>query len=126
MEDKRWLEIERLIKRLNETAKLSQENAMPYISKELREEVKLNGPHNTGELNYSITQIINDYIKQWGLSYKKINDILGALEGAKLEFYRRVAAPYEEEKRAQNGDVYGSETEEIEKIPGKMEFPIEP
>jgi len=31
---------------------------------------------------------------------------MGALEGAKLEFYRRVVVPYEEKKMKENGDVY--------------------
>jgi hypothetical protein len=41
-----------------------------------------------------------------GLSYQTINDIVGALEGAKLEFYRRVAVPYEDKKIIENGDVF--------------------
>ena len=41
-----------------------------------------------------------------GNSYATINDIIGALEGAKMEFYRRVVAPYEDEKIKENGDVY--------------------
>ena len=40
----------------------------------------------------------------WG--YQHVNDALGALEGAKLELYRRVAAPYENDKAVQHGDVY--------------------
>ncbi len=31
---------------------------------------------------------------------------MGALEGSKLEFYRRIAAPYENKKMKENGDVY--------------------
>lgn len=59
-----------------------------------------------GELNYQITCLLNQYKAHKKLSYQTINDILGALEGAKQEFYRRVAVPYEEEKRQENGDVY--------------------
>ena len=40
------------------------------------------------------------------LTYQTMNDIIGALEGAKLEFYRRVVVPYENDKIEQNGDVY--------------------
>jgi len=36
-------------------------------------------------------------------------DAIGALECAKLELYRRVAAPYEDTKIAENGDVYDPE-----------------
>lgn len=31
---------------------------------------------------------------------------MGAVEGAKTEFYRRIAVPYEEKKIRENGDVY--------------------
>ena len=80
---------------------------MPYILRSRR--VKLDGnrdlPRNAGELNYVITNIISEYYQQEG-GYSSINDVLGALEGAKLEFYRRVAAPYEDTKIQENGDVY--------------------
>jgi hypothetical protein len=46
------------------------------------------------------------YANVQGLKYKTINDILGALEGAKMEFYRRVVVKYEDSKREENGDVY--------------------
>lgn len=59
-----------------------------------------------GELNYLITGQCMEYWRTSEKNYRVINDILGALEGAKLEFYRRVAVPYEERKRAENGDVY--------------------
>jgi hypothetical protein len=36
-----------------------------------------------------------------------MNDVVGALEGAKAEFQRIVVAPYEDKKMAENGDVYG-------------------
>jgi hypothetical protein len=41
-----------------------------------------------------------------GKNYQTVNDIVGALEGAKMEFYRRAAAPYEDLKIKENGDVY--------------------
>ena len=46
------------------------------------------------------------YLEAKGESYKTINDIVGALEGAKAEFQRRIVAPYEDKKRQINGDVY--------------------
>lgn len=81
---------------------------MPYIAETLREKVSPIGypAHTVGELNFQITMIILGYVKHWGLSYSHINDVLGALEGAKLEFYRRVAVPYENQKIEDNGDVY--------------------
>jgi hypothetical protein len=59
-----------------------------------------------GELNYIFTVIALDYFEYHGGNYQAINDILGALEGAKLEFYRRKAADYEDTKIKENGDVY--------------------
>lgn len=62
-------------------------------------------PKTVGELNYMLTTIIKQYHQSVG-GYQAVNDVLGALEGAKLEFYRRVAAPYEDIKIKENGDVY--------------------
>lgn len=59
-----------------------------------------------GELNFMITRLLSHYLDSKGKSYQTINDVMGALEGAKLEFYRRVAAPYEDTKIKENGDVY--------------------
>jgi len=77
---------------------------MPYIPKERRGEIEI--PETSGELNFIITKICIAYLNKNGLKYSTINDIIGACEGAKLEFYRRVAAPYENQKIALNGDVY--------------------
>lgn len=82
---------------------------MPYIPQEIRDVLDLGDPPGTvGELNYVFTQAIKAYLRHTGLSYQSINDVLGALDGAGKEFYRRVAAPYEDTKIAQNGDVYDS------------------
>lgn len=79
---------------------------MPYIDKTRRARFNSHAdvPRTAGELNYVITKTIMEYYYDGG--YQKINDVLGALEGAKLEFYRRVAAPYEDQKIEENGDVY--------------------
>jgi len=79
---------------------------MPYIKQEQRDLLYLDSPEGPGELNYCISTVIRDYWKYGSKSYQTINDILGALEGAKLEFYRRVAVPYEEQKIKENGDIY--------------------
>ena len=60
---------------------------------------------NCGELNYVVTVLCHQYLKNKGLRYQNINDIVGALEGCKLELYRRVASNYEDEKIILNGDV---------------------
>lgn len=82
---------------------------MPYIKEEDRsvfESITLPGTATAGELNYLITKICQDYIANKGLSYSTLNDITGALENCKLEFYRRLVAPYEDTKIKENGDVY--------------------
>lgn len=81
---------------------------MPYIQKVNRPYLDDGSelPSTPGELNYLITKLIINYVNLNECTYQTINDVVGALEGAKLEFYRRVAAPYEDEKIQQNGDVY--------------------
>lgn len=80
---------------------------MPYIDKNSRIDLDQSlDPAYPGELNYCITQILLRYLARCGRSYAIYNDILGALEGAKIEFYRREMLPYENRKRDENGDVY--------------------
>ena len=82
---------------------------MPYIKSDRRKDVEPKAEHyptTSGELNFQITSLLLEYIKYNGKQYQQINDVLGALEGAKLEFYRRFAALYEDKKAEENGDVY--------------------
>ena len=83
---------------------------MPYIKREDREKFKdcinaLPELKSPGELNYLFTVISYYYLRSNGLSYQKINDVLGALDGAGQELYRKIAIPYEDEKIKENGDV---------------------
>ena len=55
-----------------------------------------------GDLNYIVTRIIKEV---YPLRYFHINRAMGVLECIQHEFYRRVAAPYEDTKIQQNGDV---------------------
>lgn len=85
---------------------------MPYIKKARRKAITMRQTaKDPGELNYAITILILDYIyskrdERGAIKYQDINDVLGAVEGAKLEFYRRFAAEYEDDKIKENGDVY--------------------
>ena len=80
---------------------------MPYIKSDRRIELKTKDvPVTAGELNFMLTELCIAYMSDTGVSYQSINDVVGALEGAKLEFYRRFAAPYEDTKIKENGDVY--------------------
>jgi len=80
---------------------------MPYIKTDEILEVRKGGAINAGELNYEFTRVITQYLYKKRESYQTYNDIMGALEGAKLELYRRMIAPYEDNKMEENGDVYG-------------------
>jgi hypothetical protein len=62
-------------------------------------------PDSSGELNFAITNLLHIYLQRHGKKYATLNDCLGALEGAKLEFFRRVVAPYEDKKIEENGDL---------------------
>lgn len=82
---------------------------MPYVSEARRTQLSPDGwcaPDSGGDLNYLFTRLAWDYFRMNGSNYQTINDVVGALEGAKLEFYRRVAAPYEDKKMIENGDIY--------------------
>lgn len=85
---------------------------MPYIKQEDRNRLQQltqafeNAEIRTaGELNYLITMLTHRYLNQKPESYQMYNDAVGALEGAKLELYRRHVAQYENEKIKENGDV---------------------
>lgn len=87
---------------------------MPYIKPEKREKYKraleeligilksLPAEEVDGELNYVVTKILKEV---YPLRYFHINKAMGVLECVKQEFYRRVAAPYEDMKMKESGDV---------------------
>ena len=125
---------------------------MPYIKQSLRKRLDSGElrPATPGELNYEITkgivkvlagmesarfkqrtlELCRKYVTDAGtLRYQVINDVVGAIDGAKMEFicrtdqpfnsdvitalnqardefYAEVAVPYETKKCAENGDVY--------------------
>lgn len=99
---------------------------MPYIKKDWKRnliDVTMSGlPHlaNSGELNYCVTLLMLRFVTEntpdFPTNYATANSAIGAVECAKLEFYRRLLTPHEEVKRAENGDVYEEVLEdEIEK-----------
>ena len=89
---------------------------MPYIKQEDRE--GLDGVIETlmchlsfndfgaGDINYMINKLFSRILEKKGMSYAKINELIGALECAKLELYRKVAVPYERNKCIMNGEVF--------------------
>ena len=83
---------------------------MPYVDAEARLALDSGAkPTSAGELNYLVSKLADDYLVQkGGLRYTHINEVIGVLECAKLELYRRVAVPYEDVKMSETGDVYES------------------
>ena len=85
---------------------------MPYLKKsdkdkfsKVIEQFKKLPPSTAGEMNYLFTELVYAYLDKQGLNYQKINDIVGALDGAKVEFQRKIVGPYEDLKIKENGDV---------------------
>ncbi len=85
---------------------------MPYIKQIHREKlseltalIEKTVIANPGELNYLLTLLTHSYLNSGPESYQTYNDAMGALEGAKLELYRRHVASYEDDKIKENGDV---------------------
>ena len=84
---------------------------MPYIKDEDRKKLidtLLIGSsaQNEGELNYMISRLCFGYLSNKGLKYANCNTIIGALECAKIEFYRKIISDYEDIKEQQNGTVW--------------------
>ena len=79
---------------------------MPYIPKSEKNKVDQNKSIKTaGQFNYALHQLVAIYFEQNQFNYQTCNDIIGALECAKMELYRRLVAGYEDKKILQNGDV---------------------
>lgn len=57
-----------------------------------------------GYLNYAVTQLVLGVLPE--RRYGSIARATGVLENVKQEFYRRYAAPYEDEQIEKSGDVY--------------------
>ena len=85
----------------------SQERVGEFVSQ---------GESDVVNLSFSISTLCYEYYfdqcKDCCVSSNFIGvytDIKGALEGAKLELYRRIASVYEDQAIIRNGDVYNTE-----------------
>ena len=63
-----------------------------------------------GALNYVLSKITVGVHPP--ISYMHIKEAVAALECAKLEYYRKLAGPYEDEKASENGLLWYSWREE--------------
>lgn len=84
---------------------------MPYISPERRKvfDTQLDqiaqNLTSGGEINYCVYRLCLAFITNAGMSYTNSMVPFSALGAAQMELYRKVIAPYEDEKIAENGDV---------------------
>ena len=80
---------------------------MPYIEQGVRASLKEGRtPKKPGELNYLMSQLIKSFIVENGLSYTSLNVVIGVLHCLSMEVYRKLAAPYEDEKEIEHGSVW--------------------
>jgi hypothetical protein len=86
---------------------------MPYITPQDRvqidEQISHVTPYDGGELQYMIATLIQNYYEcacNKRPRYADMEGMMGALNGASLEHYRCIVAPYEDYKLEQNGGVY--------------------
>ena len=95
---------------------------MPYIVNEKRRpldavidklhhvlvELELDDDTNNmeGNMNYAITRLLMMvYGDRDHTSYSQLNDAMGVLACVQMEFYRKIAGPYEDQKEFENGPV---------------------
>jgi len=79
---------------------------MPYITPEERRLIGYGAkPANAGQLNYTITTLIVQYLGD-SPRYQQYNDVMGVLSCIQHELYRKRIASYENKKCKENGDVY--------------------
>lgn len=84
---------------------------MPYISPERRQvfdqhlDAIAENLTSGGEINYCAYRLCLAFINKTGMSYTNSMVPFSALGAAQMELYRKVIAPYEDKKIAENGDV---------------------
>ena len=84
---------------------------MPYIKQHQRLRLVKEQPGDAGELAYELARTMEVFLEQitarhGSLRFGDLAHVLGALDAVRLEFFRRVVAPYEKRKCAENGDVW--------------------
>jgi len=84
---------------------------MPYIKEKDKREMYnaiqdlQNFVISKGDLNYAICELVGRLIINDEISYTKISKWIDAVHDAEAELRRRLLVPYEELKKAENGDV---------------------
>jgi uncharacterized protein DUF6899 len=63
----------------------------------------------SGELNYCIARLTMEFLKKIRgpqVTYHDLSRIHGVLQDVANEYYRKVMAPYEDNKEKENGEVF--------------------
>lgn len=93
---------------------------MPYTKPEDREQYDAYEscpvPETDGDLTYVLSRIVARFVHHHGKSYSVLSDARDALTGCSREFERCVIAPYEQQKREANGDVWGAQSDHASRI----------
>jgi len=85
---------------------------MPYIKENQRKnfdesiEYIVDMIEIPGEFNYVISSIANGLLKKKGERYVNYESIVGTLMCVLLEFYRKRASKYEDQKESDNGTIW--------------------
>lgn len=79
---------------------------MPHVPNKDRDENLARVDPTPGRFSWLLSQLINDYVHRYGMSYQVAVEIVGSLELSKLYWNNRVVLPYEARKCKENGDVY--------------------
>jgi len=91
-------------------SEVARRHLAPYLDDLIQLLEHKNTVQTPGELTYLLYRIMLAYltginIQTGGQSYGTLSEVLACVESAKLEFYRRKIAPYEDLKIGQNGDL---------------------
>jgi len=84
---------------------------MPYVDAETRNRVDRSGfeaGDKSGVLTYRLWRLLEEWMRDGrggGWSYGSMNEVVGCLETAKLEFSRRYLWPYEDQKMEDHGSL---------------------
>lgn len=83
---------------------------MPYIKENDRDffnpslDEIVDSIQNPGDVCYCVYYMLKKVFEK-DKKFKTISSLIGEIECAKMEFYRRIVVPYEDKKIIENGDI---------------------
>jgi Domain of unknown function (DUF6899) len=94
---------------ITENHRLALDQDLERLVKTIRRQIEAQDlTARPGLMNYALTVLIRDVYEidlDLPPRYHEWNEIVGFMECAKLELYRKGVAPYEDDKEMQNGPV---------------------